>query len=219
MPTEPYGWTFEGDLQASKGNKPAAVAALRTSFAKRPAVETAMKLHRALVAANQAAEADKLEADWLAKQPNDPAFHYYLGDQAMARKDYDRAEQEYRKVLAAQPKHPVALNNLAWLLHRAGKPGALEAAEKALTMAPNTTAFMDTVAEIQGSAGQWDKALAMQKRAVELDPNQPTHRLHLAQYLIKNNQKAAARAELERLVQLGGAFAGQDEVQKLMSAL
>ena len=219
MPNEPYGWTFEGDLQASKGNKPAAVAALRTSFAKKPVVETAMKLHRALTVANQTAEADKLEADWLAKQPNDPAFHFYLGDLAMGRKDWDRAEQEYRKVIAAQPQHPVALNNLAWLLHRAGKPGALEAAEKALALAPNATAFMDTVAEIQAGAGQWEKALAMQKRAIELDPEQPTHRLHLAQYLIKNNQKAAARAELERLSKLGGTFARQDEVQKLMATL
>jgi predicted Zn-dependent protease len=113
----------------------------------------------------------------------------------------------------------VALNNLAWLLHRAGKPGALDAAEKALALAPNATAFMDTVAEIQAGAGQWEKALAMQKRAVDLDPEQPTHRLHLAQYLIKNNQKAAAQAELERLAKLGGAFAQQDEVQKLLSAL
>jgi putative PEP-CTERM system TPR-repeat lipoprotein len=219
MPNEPYGWVYEGDLQASRGNKAAAVAALRTGFAKRAAPDTAMKLHRALTVANQTAEADKLAADWLAKQPNDAAFHFYLGDQAMARKDFDRAEQEYRKVIAAQPRHPVALNNLAWLLHRAGKPGALDAAEKALALAPNATAFMDTVAEIQAGAGQWEKALAMQKRAVDLDPEQPTHRLHLAQYLIKNNQKAAAQAELERLAKLGGAFAHQDEVQKLLSAL
>lgn len=219
MPSEPYGWTFEGDLQASKGNKPAAVAALQASFAKRPMVETAMKLHRALLAANRSAEAGKLVADWLARQPDDPAFHFYLGDVAMGRKDYDQAEQEYRKVIAAAPRHAVALNNLAWVLNRAGKPGALETAEKALALAPNATAFMDTVAEIQASSGQWDKALAMQKRAIELDPDQPTHRLHLAQYLIKNSQKASAKAELERLAQLGGAFPRQDEVQKLMSGL
>lgn len=219
MPGEPHGWTFEGDVQMARGNKAAAVAALRTSFARRATAETAMKLHRTLVAANQSAEADRLESDWLARQPDDAAFHFYLGDQAMRRQDYGRAEQAYRKAIAAQPQHAAALNNLAWLLHRAGKPGALETAEKALALAPNAPAFMDTVAEIQASSGQWDKALAMQKRAVELDPDQPAHRLHLAQYLIKNNQKAAARAELEGLARLGGAFARQDEVRKLMSSL
>jgi len=138
---------------------------------------------------------------------------------AMGRKDYDQAEQEYRKVIAAEPRHAVALNNLAWVLNRAGKPDALETAEKALALAPNATAFMDTLAEIQASSGQWDKALATQKRAIELDPDKPTHRLHLAQYLIKNSQKASAKAELQRLAQLGGAFPRQDEVQKLMSGL
>lgn len=219
LPTQPYGWTFEGDLQSSRGNKPAAVAAYRTSFAKEPEVQTAMKLHRALLNASLNAEADKLQADWLAKQPNDPRFNFYLGDLAMVRKDYDQAEQLYRKVLNAQPKNPVVLNNLAWLLHRAGKPGALEMAEKALAEAPNSTALMDTIAEIQAAAGQLDKALAMQKRAVDLDPDQPMHRLHLAQYLAKSNQKAAARAELQKLAQLGNAFPRQDDVQKLLASL
>ena len=59
----------------------------------------------------------------------------------------------------------------------------------------------------------------MQKRAVELNPEQPLHRLHLAQYLIKNGQKTEARAELQRLAALGSAFAKQQEVEKLLSSL
>lgn len=219
MPAMPHGWTFEGDLQAAKGNKPAAVAAYRTSYAKDPDIQTAMKLHRALLNANLTADADKLQADLFAKQPNDPRFNFYLGDLAMSRKDYDQAEQLYRKVIEVQPQNPVALNNLAWLLHRAGKPGALEMGEKALAVAPNATAVMDTIAEIQAAAGQLDKALALQKKAVELDPEQPMHRLHLAQYLIKSNQKSAARAELQKLAQLGTAFPRQEEVQKLLASL
>lgn len=219
LPGEPYGWTFEGDLQASKGNKPAAVAALRTSYAKRPAADTAMKLHRALVAANMGADADKLQAEWFSKQPEDPAFNFYLGDLAMGRQEFAKAEQQYRKVLSVQPKNPVALNNLAWLLHRAGKPGAQEMAEKALALAPNSTPLMDTTAEIEAGSGKLDRALTLQKRAVELDPDQPIYRLHLAQYLIKAGQKEPARVELQRLAQLGAAFGRQDEVQKLMSSL
>jgi putative PEP-CTERM system TPR-repeat lipoprotein len=219
QPALPFGWTFEGDLQASKGNKTAAVTALRTSFAKAPGGETALKLHRALLAADQRAEADKLAAEWLSKQPNDPKFNFYLGDMAMGRKDYDRAEQQYRKVIAAQPTNAVALNNLAWLLHRAGRPGAMEFAEKAVALAPDAPPFMDTLAEIQAAAGQWEKALALQKRVVELSPDEPSHRLHLARYLIKNNKNGEARVELQKLVQLGASFAEQEEVRKLMSSL
>ncbi|KQV48405.1 hypothetical protein ASC95_20930 [Pelomonas sp. Root1217] len=218
-PDEPQGWTFEGDLQASQGKWPAAIAALRTSYVKRPAEDTAIKLHRALLSAGQTADANKLEAEWLAKQGDSALFNFYLGDQAMARKDFEQAELRYRKVVAAQPGNAVALNNLGWLLHRAGKPGAVDMVERALALAPNTPAVIDTAAEIQAAAGHLDKALPLQKRAVELSPEQPMHRLHLAQYLIKNGQKTEARGELQRLAALGSNFAQQQEVQKLLSSL
>lgn len=219
LPDEPQGWTFEGDLLASQGKWSGAIAALRTSYAKRPAEDTAIKLHRALLSAGQTAEAKQFEAAWLAKQGDSPLFNFYLGDQAMARGDFEAAELRYRKVVAAQPGNAVALNNLGWLLHRAGKPGALKMVEKALALAPNTPAVIDTAAEIQAATGHLDKALPLQRRAVELNPEQPMHRLHLAQYLIKNGQKAEARAELQRLAALGGNFSQQQEVQKLLSAL
>jgi len=218
-PGEPQGWTFEGDLQASKGNGAAAISAFKTSFAKRPAEETVLKLHRALIVAGQTAEADKLEADWLSKHPDASMFSLYLGDQAMSRKDFARAEPHYRRVLAIQPANVIALNNLAWLLHRSGKPGALEMSEKALALAPNSDAVLDTVAEIQAAAGHLDKALTMQRRAIQLAPEQPMHRLHLAQYLVTNGQKAQAKQELQALAELGTSFPRQDEVQKLLASL
>lgn len=218
-PGNPNGWTFEGDLHASRNKWPAAVAALRTSLAKSAEDSTAIKLHRALVNAGQQADADKFEAEWLGKRADTSKFNFYLGDQAMGRGDFAEAEQRYRKVVELEPSNVVALNNLAWLLHRAGKPGALETINRALDLAPNTAAVIDTAAEIHSAAGRFDKALALQKRAVELDPQQPMHRFHLAQYLIKGNQKTEARAELQRLASLGANFARQEDVQKLLASL
>lgn len=219
LPQDPTGWTYEGEIHAMKRNLPAAVAALRTSMAKRPVGSTAVKLHRALLDAGQTAEADKLEAEWLAKQPDDPVFNFHLGDVAIARQQWDRGEAAYRKVLVARPNDPVVLNNLAWLLHRAGKPGALEAAERAIAIEGNSPPLLDTAAEIQAGAGRLDKAIELQRRAVTLDPSNGKHRLHYAQYLIKNGQKVAAKAELVKLSELGKTFAEQDEVQKLLSTL
>ncbi|MGM9479702.1 XrtA/PEP-CTERM system TPR-repeat protein PrsT [Roseateles sp. NT4] len=218
-PNEPQGWSFEGDVQAAKRNWPAAVAAFRTSLSKRPLEETVIKLYLTLASAGQQADADKLAVDWLAKHPESPALDYLLGDQAMARGDFDKSEQHFRKVLAVRPGNAVALNNLAWLLHRAGRPGAQETIDKAMALAPNSPALTDTAAEIQAGAGHLDKALALQRRAVELDPEQPLHRLHLAEYLIKNNQKAEAKGELQKLADLGKSFGRAADVQKLLSTL
>jgi putative PEP-CTERM system TPR-repeat lipoprotein len=218
-PNEPTGWTLEGDLLALKGNSVAAVAALKTAYAKRPSDESVIKLINVMRAAGQSAEAEKLSQEWLAKHPDSAVFNGYLGEQAIGLQDYERAERHLRKVIAVQPSSAIALNNLAWVLARAGKPGALEMGEKALALAPDSDAILDTLAEIHAQAGRYDKAIALQKRALQQSPNMPALRLHLAQYLIKAGQKSDARVELERLVALGSSFPGQEEVRKLLASL
>lgn len=218
-PNEPTGWILEADLLAMKGNRVGAAGALKTAYAKRPSDETVIRLLKAMRAAGQTADADKLSDEWLAKQPDSAVFNNYLGEQAIGLRDYERAERHLRKVLAVQPSNAIVLNNLAWVLARAGKPGALEMGEKAAALAPDSDAILDTLAEIHASAGHYDKAVTLQKRALQISPNMPALRLHLAQYLIKAGQKPEARAELERLVALGKDFPGHEEVQKLLASL
>lgn len=219
LPDDPTGWLLEGDLLSLKDNRAGAVAPFKTAYAKRPSDETAIRLHRALRAVSRAAEADKLAEEWLAKRPDSAAFNAYLGELAIGQRDYDRAERHFRKLVAAQPSNALALNNLAWVLDRGGKPGALEMGEKALALAPNSDAILDTLAEIHAGARRYDKAVALQKRALQISPNLPMLRLHLAQYLIKAGQRPEARAELERLLALGNNFPAQDEVRKLLASL
>ena len=218
-PDDAAGWSLEADLLSIKGNRAGAVAALKTAFGKGATDENVLRLYQGMKAASQTAEADKLADDWLAKHPDSPMLNAYMGEQAIGRLDYDRAEKHFRRVIATQPSNVLALNNLAWVLYRAGKPGALEMGEKALALAPDQDAVLDTVAEIQAAAGRLDKALSLQKRAIERNANMPILRLHLAQYLIKNGQKPEARVELDRLAALGSNFEAQDEVRKLLASL
>ncbi len=218
-PQSSVGWLLEGDLLSSKLKFPESAAAYRTAQQKQPDGTTAARLHRSLLKAGQTSEAAKFQAQWLSQKPDDPDFQYYLGSEALRQQQYDAAEKAYRKVLAARPNDPVSLNNLAWLLHHAGKPGALANVQQALAGAPNSAALLDTAAEIYLAAGQLDKALELQSRAVKIEPDQPLHRLHLAQYLAQSGKNTEARQELEKLSELGMGFSGQDEVQKLLASL
>ena len=80
-------------------------------------------------------------------------FTIYLGDNALARKDYAGAEAAYRLVIERQPNHVASLNNVAWLMARAKKPGALTFAEKANELQPNQPALMDTLAVALAAEG------------------------------------------------------------------
>lgn len=219
LPDDPLGWTMEGDLRVGRANFPAAVAAYEKSLAKAKVGATAVKLHRALEDAGKLKEAQGVEAAWQRDNPDDPVFNYYLGDRYLVLNKLDVAERLYRNVLKSQPNDGASLNNLAWILGRKGDPEALSFGERALAVAPNSPDFMDTVAELHAKAGRAAQAVSLQRRAVELAPTQPMLKMHLAQYLIKDNQRSAARRELEGLAALGNKFAKQDDVRRMLAAL
>lgn len=218
-PTEAAGFALEGDLDADRHDWDKAAAAYRTAIRQAPSTELAIKLHSVLLAAGTDARAASFEAGWRKDHPDDSTFVFHLGDAALGRKDYASAEAAYTAVLELQPANAAAYNNLAWLTSVQNKPGALAYAEKANALAPNQPAFMDTLATVLAASGQVDKALALQKKVVQLMPDSDSFRLDLAKLYLKAGNKAEARTELDRLATLGKQFPGQAEVVSLRKDL
>ena len=218
-PKNPAGFVLEGDVEASRKNWDAAIAAYRTAFNLNKATDGLIRLHSALRAGGKAAEADRLAAEWLKDKPKDGAFHYFLGDVALAQNDFAAAEGHYRAVVDLQPRNALALNNVAWLMVRQGKPGATAVAQQANEIMPGRSALMDTLALALAADNQVPKAIEIQKSAIARNPNDPTLKLTLAKLLIKQGDKAYARAELEDLVKLGDKFREQAEVTALLKTL
>lgn len=217
--TDSIGLALEADIEASQKNWSVAAEKYRAAMRIRAPAELAVKLHRVLQAGGKAADATQFETSWLKEHTQDAMFLNYLGDVALTQQNYALAEQRYMAVLKIHPDHVPALNNIAWLLHKAKKPAALDYAEKANKLMPGQPALMDTLAEIHADAGRFDKALEIQKQAVALAPDFATHRLHLAQIYAAAGQKAAARDELSKLSALGDKFLQQAEVKKLLLSL
>ncbi|MCC6474669.1 MAG: tetratricopeptide repeat protein, partial [Burkholderiales bacterium] len=167
----------------------------------------------------QAAEAAAMAADWVQRHPQDLLFRHYLGDAAMARRDFAGAEAQYRAVLATNPQQALARNNLAWVLLEQGKPEALAQAEQAVQLAPDQPPLRDTLARALAVAGRLKDALAMQQSALALAPDSPGLRLQLAKLQAQAGDKKAARTEYERLAALGTRFAQHEEVTRGLEAL
>lgn len=213
------GWALEGEIESQRKNWGAAAAAYRGALQRRPVADYAAKLHRSLLQAGKTTEADGVAADWKKSQPKDAVFAYYLGDLALAQNKLAEAEQHYRAVLEVQPKNALALNNVAWLLVKQGKPGAVAMAEQATTLLPDRAALLDTLATALAADKQVGKAIDVQKRAIVINPQDHGLKLALAKYFIANNEKPQARAELDALAKLGDSFAGQAEVSALLKTL
>ena len=219
QPGEAFGFALEGELEAGRKHWAAAAAAYRAALQRGSSSDFAIMLHRSLVANGKKAEAESMAARWQSDNPADAVFIHHLGDLASAGKDWPRAEVLYRAVLALQPRNAEAMNNIAWLLATQHKPGATAMAERALALQPNRASLLDTLALAQESENQLPQAIQTQKRAAELDARSPMLRLRLAQLLVKQGDRSAARKELEALAKLGNAFSGQPQVTAMLNGL
>jgi putative PEP-CTERM system TPR-repeat lipoprotein len=212
------GWLYAGEIEAARKNWAPAIAAYRTSLKLEDTVETTLKLHQALIGAKQITEAERLLTDWTSGHPGNPAMLAYRGNLAIGRGDYPAAEGFYAEIVKMQPDNAVAQNNMAVILGKLNKPDALAYAEKANALQPKQPAFMDTLATLLAESGQVDKAIELQKRALELQPGNHALRLNMARLFLRAGQKSHARRELEQLAKLGDRFP-QSQVERLKKEL
>ncbi|MDE2083147.1 MAG: PEP-CTERM system TPR-repeat protein PrsT, partial [Burkholderiales bacterium] len=218
-PTEAAGFVLEADIHLSQHDWPAAIASLKTALERQPSTAVAKRLQALYVLAGKPADAEQFAAAWMRDHPRDGEFLFHLGSMAMDRKDYATAESRYRQALALMPQNAVLMNNIAWLMSQRKEPGALPLAEKANQLLPDQPGLQDTLATVLAADGKPDQALVWQKKAVAAAPDVPGYRLNLARLLIATGDRAQAKAELEKLAALGGRFADQAEVSKLMQTL
>ena len=218
-PKASVGYLLEGDIAVGQKHWDAAATAYRSGLQRAASTDLAIKLNLVLNASGKTAESEKFAAIWLKDHPKDMVYRLHLGDAALARKDLAAAEKIYLDVVQRQASSAVALNNLAWVTAQLGKDGAIAYAEKATTQAPNQPVFMDTLAMLLAEKKEYAKATDLQKKAVELQPDNAELRLNLARIHAMAGDKGRAKTELETLSKLGVKFAGQTAVSALLKSL
>lgn len=219
QPKDPLPYALEAEIQSVSGHADAAPPLLRKALDLGGGSEIAVRYHRALLAAGRKDEAARLAESWLKDHARDASFLYYAGDVALAAKDYAGAEANYRKVLEIQPDNALALNNVAWLMARDGRPGAAALAERANELLPDRAPLMDTWAWALAVEKQLPRAIDLQKKAINKAPENMDLHLTLAKIYLKNGDKDRARAELNQLAKLGDRYGAQGEVAELMKTL
>ena len=138
-----------------------------------------------------------------ARQPESLVCGIALADLRMLQHRFEEAEQVYQMILMKDDKHLVALNNLAWLLaHTPGRSAqALDLINRAMEIAGEHAALLDTRAMIYLNNGQPNEAVKDLKEAFEGSDGAIGYlHLSLAYLEVKDKDAAAtAMAEAERL--------------------
>jgi Flp pilus assembly protein TadD len=119
---------------------------------------------------------------------------------------YDEAEGLFRRLVAANPDSPDALNNLAWLLALRDSGKAVEAVDlinHAIAIQGEDPSLADTLAVARIQLGQIDQALEDLLAVRKQSPQNPNFALHLAWAYHAKGQTDQARTELQEAEKLG----------------
>lgn len=223
-PLAAEGYLWEGAVHEAQRRWEPALATYKRGIdklrvEKRDTFALAGAQHQVLLAAKKEGDAAQFAKDWLRSNPRDIGFRLYLGDASLVRQDWAAAEQYYRLVLDIDPNNALAINNVAAVLVRQKRPGAVEMAQRAAKLAPNSVDAFDTLAMALASDKQWQAAVDAQRKVIVLAPNAAAPKVKLARLLIDAGKKSEAETELKALQALGGKFERQAEVDALLKQL
>jgi putative PEP-CTERM system TPR-repeat lipoprotein len=196
----PLGWIVEGDVWMAGKKYVEAARAYEKAYTMAGSGVTAVKMHAALVLSGNASAGEQKLQEWLKLQPSDVAARIYLAEYYMKGSRYVDAVHQYEAVLMHQPDNVLVLNNLAWCYSQVKDERTVETAQRALKLAPENPAVVDTLGWVLVETGHFSMGLEMLKKAATLAPKMMDIRLHYAQGLLKAGENSKAKAELERLV-------------------
>jgi serine/threonine protein kinase/tetratricopeptide (TPR) repeat protein len=119
--------------------------------------------------------------------------------------DFPKAEEEYRKAIAANPNYPTAHQWYSEFLMEMGrnKEGISEA-KRAVELDPLSLVISDQLGDALTRAGRVDEAIEQLKQTVQLDPNYPGAHSTLAHAYAQKKMYSDAAAEWEISMELRG---------------
>jgi putative PEP-CTERM system TPR-repeat lipoprotein len=215
----PEGFIAEGDLLLKQKNPALAAKAYEKAFAinKNPAL--LIKLHASLDQAGKSKEATPRLLQWLKEYPRDSSTRMYLAGFYLMNGQSKPAIEQYNIIVQQHPKYMPALNNLASAYQQEKDPRALQYAEKAYQLAPESPATMDTLGWILVEQGNTARALPLLQKAASLAPEVGEIRYHFAIALDKSGEKTRARKELEQLLDARKNFSSIDEARAALKQM
>jgi len=167
------------------------------------------KLGKVQVQEGNADQALSLYQQSIKDNPREVRFYILSGELYESKQNWEQAKSMYQQALSLQPDHPLASNNLAYVILQTGGnvDVALAMAQTARRGMPESANAADTLGwayyqkgVYQSAIGQFQEALRLGERHGE--PDDSTVHYHLGMAYQKANQNALARQQLEKAVKL-----------------
>jgi len=179
------------------------------------------QLGEVYIAENRTDEA-LAEFEALAKRdPKSVVAHTMSGMLLNAKNKREEAKKHYEQALSIDERSPIAANNLAWMyLEDGGNLDlALQLAQTAKSVAPNSGDIDDTLGWIYFKKGLITQALASLKESTGKAPDNARFKYHLGMAYAKSGDASSARQTLEAALKLDPRASEADEARATLAKL
>lgn len=220
LPESGAGFSLEGDIEIARNRVDDALPLYQNAFSLTPNIANAIKLHGSLARTQKSEAADALAKKWFADHPKDILMRTYMGERAIANGRLDEARTLYLEAIRFAPESAAIFNNLAWVADQLDDPKASDYVAKALQLAPDSAAVLDTAGMMDVRRGKLDAGLAKLEKAHELAPGALAISINLATAYRDAGKAAQARKLLDAVEQtLPAEDPGRKAVEKVRASL
>lgn len=221
-PNEPVPWLIKSQVYRAKKDPAKEEAALLQAIRAAPDSEAGLrKLAELYIARGTLDEAiAKLEslANLDERDPRAPAM---LGMLHAERKDFAKARSYYERVLKIDPRHLLALNNLAFLLsdHFGQLDEGYRLGLRAREIDPKDPTIADTLGWIEFRRGQYHEALRLIREAAAFRKDSPEINYHLGMAYYQMGDANNAEVFLALALSAEVDFPGKATANEYLTAL
>jgi tetratricopeptide (TPR) repeat protein len=207
-----------------KKDLPGAEAALQKAISlDKNNIDALEKLGKVQVQEGQPDRALALYQQSIKDNPREVTFYILCGELYEAQKDWEHAKAMYQQALVISPGHPLASNNLAYVILQQGgnvdvAMGLAQTARRGMPDSPNAA---DTLGWAYYQKGIYQSAIGQFQEALRLgekrgDPEDADLHYHLGMAYQKDNKTDLARQQLKKAVKINPK---SDDAQKALSDL
>jgi tetratricopeptide (TPR) repeat protein len=195
---------LRADVVGELGRVEEAVKQLQALMDNTPADrELYLSIANVYIQAKQFAEAERAvnKALGYTSKPEEQEYsRFLLGEVYERQKKYDLAEEQFKKVLAADPLNASAANYLGYMLADRGVrlEESVKYIQKALQLEPNNGAYLDSLGWAYYKMDRCDLAEPHLEKAARLMSDDPTIHEHLGHLYLRMGKDTLAAQEWER---------------------
>ena len=218
-PKMPNGYMLKGDLLMQQGKPEAALKSYKSANKYNPSGPLVIRQYRAMKKSGRIRRAERILISWLNNHPEDDRVRLILASSFQQDNHNDKAVKEYELILQRHPDNIIVLNNIALAYHNVNDSRAIDYAQKAYSLNPESPQIADTFGWLLVQKDEPKRGLTYLDRALKMEPDNRSIKFHIASAYVRLGKTRKAKQLLSDILSTDKPFEDRKAAELLNKKL